>query len=141
MQLKPKPDYVDIDAPCPQLPKHGHLGDSKTPVWEAAEPAITAGYAQLWELPDWPSIRQAAGDAKDTDAAMLLPGGPVRGRDVITEKLRFPARDGQEIELKVYKAPDVQPNATLMYRMHGGGRLRYLRISNEPSQGIMRALC
>lgn len=95
-----------------------------TAEYEAARPAIDAVYSKLWALPDWPSFREAAGDA---DAA-IPPGGPDRYRDVVTEFLHFPARDGQLIELKVYKSPNAKPNATLMYRLHGGGKLRVSTI-------------
>ncbi|KAI1087023.1 alpha/beta-hydrolase [Rostrohypoxylon terebratum] len=114
--LKDKPEYVDLDVDFKPLPKHGHLSE-KTPEITEAEPAIAAGFDQLWALPDFVAFRQAAGDAD----APMPPGGPDRHREVTTELLHFPARDGHLIELKIYKSPNVLPNATLVYRMHGGG--------------------
>ncbi|KAI8258750.1 hypothetical protein K4K58_003135 [Colletotrichum sp. SAR11_239] len=113
---KTKPEYVDLDAEFHPLPKHGHLS-AKHPVYAASEAAIGAMYAQIQAQPDFASVRRVAGDA---DAPMPR-GGPDRYRDVTTELLYFKARDGEEIELKVYKSPIVRPNAALMYRMHGGG--------------------
>lgn len=114
--LKDKSEYFDLDADFKPLPKYGHLSE-KTPEYIAVESAIDAAYSPLWVLPDFAAFRQAAGDP---DAAMP-PGGPDRYRDVTTELLRFPARDGHLNELKVYKSPKVAPDATLVYRMHGGG--------------------
>ncbi|RYP24847.1 hypothetical protein DL767_008539 [Monosporascus sp. MG133] len=47
MHLKPKPEYVDLDADFKPLPKHGHLSQEK-PEFAAAEPAIKASYEKLW---------------------------------------------------------------------------------------------
>ncbi|KAI1208917.1 alpha/beta-hydrolase [Annulohypoxylon truncatum] len=116
--LKDKPEYVDLDVDFKPLPKHGHLSE-KTPEFVAAEPAIAAAYDQLWALPDFVALRQAAGDAD----APMPPGGPDRYREVTTELLQFPARDGHMIELKIYKSPNVFQGATLVYRMHGGGHV------------------
>ncbi|KAJ8119808.1 hypothetical protein ONZ43_g3324 [Nemania bipapillata] len=113
--LQDKPQFVDIDPDFKPLPKYGHLSE-KTPEFLAVEDAISAAYEKPYMLPDIPTFRQVAGDP---DAAMP-PGGPDRYRDVKTELLHFPARDGHLIELKVYKSPHVAPDATLMYRMHGG---------------------
>lgn len=113
---KPKPDYVDLDADFKPLPKHGHLSQ-KHPAYEAAEETISAAYSKLYSLPDIQSFRSAAGDAD----ASIPPSGPDRYRDVVTELMYFTTRDGHKAELKIYKSPDVEPNAVLMYRMHGGG--------------------
>ncbi|KAI1378957.1 alpha/beta-hydrolase [Hypoxylon crocopeplum] len=118
VHLKDKPEYVDIDVDFKPLPKYGHLSE-KTPEFEALEPAIDAAYNQLWALPDFPTFRKVAGDAD----AVMPPGGPDRYREVTTELLQFPARDGQLIELKIYKSPCAAPDATLVYRMHGGGHV------------------
>ncbi|KAI0379421.1 Alpha/Beta hydrolase protein [Hypomontagnella monticulosa] len=114
--LKDKPQYVEIDPDFKPLPKYGHLSE-KTPEFIAAEPAIDAIQAKFWSLPDFPAFREAAGDAD----APMPPGGPDRYREVTTELLHFPARDGHSIELKVYKSPNVAPSATLVYR-HVVGR-------------------
>lgn len=114
---KSKPDYVDFDTNFQPLPKFGHLS-RKHPAYEAAEEAIGAAYSRVYSLPDLESFRNAAGDA---DAA-IPPGGPDRYRDVTTELMHFRTRDGHEAELKIYRSPDVEPDAVLMYRMHGGGK-------------------
>lgn len=113
---KSKSDYVDLDATFQPLPKFGHLS-RKHPAYEAAEEAIAAGFSQLYSLPDFESFRNAAGDADAT----IPPGGPDRYRDVTTQLMYFTTRDGHKAELKIYKSPNVEPNAVLMYRMHGGG--------------------
>ena len=116
--LKDKPQYIAIDpnSDFKPLPKYGHLSE-KTPEFLEAEDALRAAYAQLWGLPDMAAFRQAAGDPD----AVMPPGGPDRYRQVKTELLHFPARDGHLIELKIYKSPGVAADATLVYRMHGGG--------------------
>lgn len=116
MHFKDKLQYVDPSGFEP-LPKYGHMSE-KIPEYAAAESAIAAAYAKVWECPDIPSARIVAGNA---DAA-IPSGGPDRYHHVVTEFLHFPARDGTLIELKVYKSPNVKPNATLMYRMHGSGK-------------------
>lgn len=113
---KSKPDYVDFNVDFKSLPKFGHLSQ-KHPDYEAAEETIRASYSQLHCLPDFENFRKAAGD---TDAT-IPPGGPDRYRDVTTQLMHFMTRDGHKAELKIYKSPNVEPNAILMYRMHGGG--------------------
>lgn len=114
--LKSKPEYVDTDPDFKPLPKHGHLSE-KNPAFAAIEDAVAAAYAPLWALPDFAAFRAAAGDPD----AVMPTGGPDRYKDVVTELVQFPARDGHLVELKIYKSPNVVPDATLMYRMHGGG--------------------
>jgi hypothetical protein len=114
--LKTTYDYFDLNAPFTPLPKYGHL-TKKTPEYEQAEPFIREAYGALQSLPDFPSVRAAAGDAD----AVIPPGGPDRYKDVITELIDIPTRDGTMVELKVYKSPNAKANAVLMYRMHGGG--------------------
>lgn len=118
--MKDKPQYFDLDPDFKPLPKYGHLSE-KTPEFLVAEDAMRTGYDRLWSLPDMPAFRETAGD----EDASMPPGGPDRYRDVKTELLQFPARDGHLIELKVYKSPNVVPDATLVYRMHGGGMAHY----------------
>ncbi len=116
MLVKPVPTYVHPDPDFKPLSRYGHLSQP-TPEFAAAESAIDASYSPLWACPDWATFRENAGDA---DAA-IPPNGSDRYRDVTTELLQFPARNGEMIELKIYKSPDVLQDATLMYRMHGGG--------------------
>ncbi|KAI8303222.1 AB hydrolase superfamily protein [Colletotrichum sp. SAR11_59] len=118
---KTKPEYVDLDTEFHPLPKHGHLS-AKHPVYTASEAAVGTMYEEARKQENFASLRSVFVDA---DAPMPR-GGPDRYRDVITELLYFKARDGKEIELKVYKSPNVEPNAALMYRMHGGGHQRVL---------------
>ncbi|GAP92518.1 putative AB hydrolase superfamily protein [Rosellinia necatrix] len=112
------PDKLQYFRPDPDfepLPKYGHLSE-KTPELVAVEDAIRDAYRPFYALPDIPAFRRAAGDPE----AAMPAGGPDRHREVRTELARFPARDGHPVELKIYKSPDVAPDATLMYRMHGG---------------------
>ncbi|KAK7923442.1 hypothetical protein PG985_007513 [Apiospora marii] len=116
LTLKPKPAYVDLDADFQPLPKHGHLTRHHEE-YAAVRPAIDLMYDRIWALPDFDAFRQVG---RGADAAVPH-GGPDRARDVVTEVLRFPARDGCGVELKVYKSPKVREGAGLMLRMHGGG--------------------
>lgn len=117
--MKHKPDYIAIPADFQPLPKYGHLSE-KHPDWVAAEAAVDAMYAPSRSLTSYAACRELVGDPD----AVMPPGGPDRYRAVTTELIRFAARDGYEVELKVYKAPDVAPDAVLMYRMHGGGKVK-----------------
>ncbi|KAI9147521.1 Carboxylesterase NlhH [Paramyrothecium foliicola] len=117
MQLKTCPQYVDLRADFEPLPKHGHLSSPKNAEYAAIQEFVDAAFAPLWALPSWSAFREAAGDADAT----IPPGGPDRYRDITTEFLHFKARDGYQVELKVYKSVNVTSNATLMIRMHGGG--------------------
>lgn len=107
--------YVDLDPDFKPLQKYGHLSEKK-PEYTSIEAAIDAAYTPFAELP-FPEVRAKTGDPD----AVMPPGGPDRYQDVETKLLNIPARDGHMLELKVYKSPQVEPNATLMYRMHGGG--------------------
>jgi hypothetical protein len=123
MIRKPQLDYVSIDDSFTPLPKHGHLSE-KTADYAAIEPSLHAGIEAVLNLPDFPAFRELAGDPD----AVMPPGGPDRVRDVVTELLSFKTRDGGEVELKVYKSPNVLPDATLMIRMHGGGTTMLLEL-------------
>ncbi|KAF9779126.1 hypothetical protein IL306_002354 [Fusarium sp. DS 682] len=113
--MKTTCDYFDLTAPFTPLPKYGHLS-KKTSEYELAEPSIRQEYAAVFSLPDFPSIRALTDDAD----AVMPPGGPDRYKDIVTELIDIPTRDGTMVELKVYKSPNVKDNAVLMYRMHGG---------------------
>lgn len=115
MLLKDNIQYVKVDGFTP-LPKYGHLSE-KHATYAAAEPVLKEGFSKMFECPNWATVREMMGDPD----APLPPGGPDRS-SIVTELINFNARDGTEIELKVYKSPNVNPNAVLMYRMHGGGR-------------------
>ncbi|KAK8087885.1 hypothetical protein PG997_002846 [Apiospora hydei] len=106
--LKPKPDYVDLDADFTPRPKHGHLTQPHAE-YAVVQPAIDDMYDQIWALPDFDAFRQV-GSGVD---ALMPPGGPDRARDIVTEFLHFPARDGHMVELKVYRSPRVQKGRRL----------------------------
>ncbi|CAI4220209.1 unnamed protein product [Parascedosporium putredinis] len=108
MHLKEEPQYIKLVPDFKPLPKYGHLSE------------IT---------PEFAAIRSAVDKAYEGDAA-IPPGGPDRSK-LVTEILHFPARDGHSVELKVYKSPNVVENATLVYRMHGGGWV----IGNHETDG------
>ncbi|KAL4726645.1 hypothetical protein ACLX1H_005533 [Fusarium chlamydosporum] len=114
--LKTQYDYIDVASPFTPLPKYGHYS-KKTPEYEQAEPSFREVYSALNNLPDIPTVRAASGDAD----AVMPPGGPDRYKDIVTELINIPTRDGTMIELKVYKSPNVNTNAVMMYSMHGGG--------------------
>ena len=118
IHIKQKPEYVDLDAPFTPLPKYGHLSKHHPEYAQIAD-AVASGMDALWDSGSWAAFREMAGNA---DAA-IPPGGPERGRDVVSELLQFPARDGYMVEIKIYRSPKAQKNATLMLRMHGGGRI------------------
>lgn len=91
-----------------------------TPQFADLRDAIEKYYTDFHARSDgtMPSIRALAGD----DDAAMPPGGPDRSRQVTSELLQFPARDGHSVELKVYRSAESRrENATLMYKMHGGG--------------------
>jgi acetyl esterase/lipase len=112
---KNKSDYFDLTTPFTPLPKHGHLSQ-KTPEYSAAEPFFREALSELNSQPDFPSMRAVAGDPD----AVMPPNGPDRYKDIVTELIQIPTRDGVMIELKTYKSIDVNRDAVLMYRMHGG---------------------
>ncbi|KAF5023092.1 hypothetical protein F66182_4849 [Fusarium sp. NRRL 66182] len=114
--MKTDVEYFDTTVPFTPLPKYGHLSE-KTPEYAAVEQSIRDGYAPLHNVPDFAAARAVAGDPD----AVMPPGGPDRYKDVVTELIDIPTRDGALIELKVYKSVNVDKNAVLMYRMHGGG--------------------
>ena len=113
---KDRPQYVEVSPDFRPMPKYGHLSE-KDPEWEKVENAYAAAVAPFQSAPTLTAFREMAGDPD----AVMPADGPDRYRDLKTELLHFPARDGHMLELKVYKSTQVEPNATLMYRMHGGG--------------------
>ncbi|GKU07357.1 ab hydrolase superfamily protein [Fusarium langsethiae] len=114
--MKTNCDYVDLTAPFTPLPKYGHLS-KKTPEYEQADPEIRKARSAVNCLPDFPAVRAVTGDPD----AVMPPGGPDRYKEITTELIDIPTRDGTNIELKVYKSKKVNEKAVLMYRMHGGG--------------------
>ncbi|KAF5008850.1 hypothetical protein FDECE_4874 [Fusarium decemcellulare] len=115
MHFKDKPEYTHAGPDFKPLPKYGHLS-KPTPEFLAARDAIDAGNKALWGIPDVTTLREMTPDVD----AQMPPGGPDR-QNIMTERIYFDARDGHKVELKIYKAGDVQPDAVLMVRMHGGG--------------------
>lgn len=115
MHLKEEPQYIKLVPDFKPLPKYGHLSEI-TPEFAAIRSAVDKAYEGIWGAADWAAFR---GFVPQGDAA-IPPGGPDRSK-LVTEILHFPARDGHSVELKVYKSPNVVENATLVYRMHGGG--------------------
>jgi hypothetical protein len=117
MHFHSTPKYVNLVEDFKPLPKYGHYSEIH-PEFAKVEDDIRKGFAAPWAAAEsWPQLRELAGYAD----AMIPPGGPDRERDIVTELLKFPARDGHMLELKVYRSPKVQKDATLVYRMHGGG--------------------
>lgn len=90
---------------------NGYLAEI-TPEYAAMSEDITKQFSVLQRAPDQATFLAWG----RTD-----PGYTYDHRGVVTEFLKFPARDGAEIELKVYRAKNVQKDAALIVRMHGGG--------------------
>ncbi|KAK4191006.1 Alpha/Beta hydrolase protein [Podospora australis] len=110
------PEYTGTHPDFTPLPKHGHLS-IPSPNFLTVQEHIDAAFQRYWDAPDFPAIRAMVPKVD----AVIPPGGPDRSKDVVTELISFPARDGHLLELKVYKSPEVQPDAVLVYRLHGGG--------------------
>ncbi|KAK5991571.1 Esterase LipI [Cladobotryum mycophilum] len=116
MQLKEKTEYVDLNPDFKPLPKYGHLS-TIAPEFEAIKSTVDEALAEIWSAEDVKGLRLRRGNSD----AIIPPGGPDRAKEVISEFIRIPARDGHQIELKLYKSPTVQKDATLLLYMHGGG--------------------
>ncbi|KAI0470459.1 Alpha/Beta hydrolase protein [Xylariaceae sp. FL0804] len=117
------------------MPKAGHLSQ-KTPEYAAAEPPFRAESSGFGAYPTIATFREAAGDPD----AIMLPEGPDRYREVTSESMQFTVRDGETIELKLYKSPNIIHGATLLCRMHGGERALehpFATPSNDCYDGLL----
>lgn len=91
--------------------KYAHYSDID-PEFEKVKAVTEKMVDQLFSLP-----------VKEMRAAFAVE--PPRPEDfpenIETEDKDVTVRDGAKIPIRIYKAPDVKPDATLYYVMHGGG--------------------
>lgn len=110
--LKP----IEPGAVVPK-PKYGHLSKI-APEFVPIQAELDVSSKVLWELPlnefklAWKSL-----------PPILAEDDPVIGRDIqITHQL-VPARDGTNIEIRIYKPLNPQVRAPLFLNAHGGGEI------------------
>ncbi|KAG9240254.1 lipase [Calycina marina] len=96
-------------------PRYGHLS-ATNPGFAPMRDVVDKDIAQLWELPH-DEFLQAWADRPPA----LLDDSPVIGKDITTELLQIPVRDGTLIEICVYKPISPELNAILNFNTHGGG--------------------
>ena len=113
--LKPAPEYITIDPNAKPGPKNGHYSELD-PVFASFKDATDAAIAQVWQCPDWTTFRQAW-----RLPGPLPEGCPQEGKDAISTYEYVTVRDGAKVEIKIMKSPNVQKDATLILRTHGGG--------------------
>ncbi|KAH7025764.1 Alpha/Beta hydrolase protein [Microdochium trichocladiopsis] len=131
--LKSTPEYTDTTAPFTPGPKNRHYSDPD-PVWAGMVDAVETAMAPIWA----PEV--SISDFKQAWLAspLSLPANcPEPGKDVVISQSKFPARDGTEIGLQIYKAPNVKPDATLVYRIHSGG---WVVCGHEVEEGENRSI-
>jgi hypothetical protein len=98
-------------------PKYGHLSQVH-PDWATLKDAADKNFEQLWKLPfedfkkEW-----------DTFPPALVEDSPVVDKDITIEHVKVPARDGTQIEIRIYKHIKPVQNALLNLNCHGGGML------------------
>ncbi|KAI1842263.1 hypothetical protein JX265_006890 [Neoarthrinium moseri] len=110
-------DYTVLDPNFKPGPKNGHLS-GKDPNYAAVEQVTEDALRPMWGG-DVPMDKFK--EAWATAPPAIPDNCPVAGKDVLLSKTKVPVRDGTTIEIKIYKSPKVQPNAALVFRMHGGG--------------------
>jgi acetyl esterase/lipase len=131
LKLKSEPEYIKIDPNFKPLPKNGHLSKID-PAFASMKDAAEAAVAGLWQYTDWPSFRAA------WSVPPLLPDYcPKPDKDVLTSTRMVPVRDGAEVEIKIYKSPNVERNAALVFKMHGGG----WSIGSHGTEEIENLIC
>ncbi|RFU28432.1 hypothetical protein B7463_g7921, partial [Scytalidium lignicola] len=96
-------------------PKYGHLSKI-APEFVPLQRELDANFKALWELPI-DEFKQGWINAPPALAEDI----PVPGKDIqITHQL-IPVRDGNKIEIRVYKPIEPEPEALLFLNSHGGG--------------------
>lgn len=137
VHLKPQPEYTDTTSPFTPGPKNGHYSDPD-PVWASMVDIVESAMTGLWA----PEI--SIDDFKKSWLAspLALPVGcPEVEKDVVVGNMTFPARDGAEIGLQIYKAPEgkmkEEAKATLVYRIHSGG---WVVCGHEVEEGENRSI-
>jgi acetyl esterase/lipase len=92
--------------------KYAHYSDID-PEFAAIKAECDANFDALFSLP-LPDLKAAA--ANNPPAL-----GPFVPNDLDIHHQNVAVRDGTEIDIKIYKAKDVQKNASLFLVSHGGG--------------------
>jgi len=134
--LKPKPEYTDTTSPFTPGPKNGHYSNPD-PVWASMIDIVETAMEGMWA----PEV--SIDDFKKSWLAspLALPADcPELDKDVVISQMTFPARDGVEIGLQIYKAPESKmttDKATLVYRIHSGG---WVVCSHEVEEGENRSI-
>jgi len=95
------------------MAKYAHYSDVD-PEFAPIQGAVREMVDQLFSLP----IDQIR-------AAMLQPSPLPEDipKDIQTDDMEVPVRDGTKIGIRVYKSKDVGPDALLYFVMHGGGKI------------------
>ena len=116
VHLKSKLDYITLDpANFKPGPKNSHLSEID-PDFAAARPFLDKAMDDVWAITEVGPFREA------WDMPQPLPDGwPAEGKEVVTSLRRVPVRDGADVEIKIYKSPQVKPDAAMVIKFHGGG--------------------
>lgn len=126
-------EYTDTSKPFTPGPKNGHLSE-KDPQWAELEGPVEQGMAALW-APEVTIDKFKEGWAS---SPLSLPDGcPEPGKDVLITQDHVTVRDGTSIEIQIYKSPNVQKNAALVFRTHSGG---WTVCKHEVEEGENRSL-
>lgn len=113
---KEKAEYVPLDPDFKPLPKYGHLSELD-PDFAKLKGPTDAMIEQVWE----PSLSLEEFRKMWLNESAPPEGCPKEGVDVETETRKIPMRDGDEVEIKIYRAKDKKPGSALAMRYHGGG--------------------
>lgn len=97
-------------------PKNGHHSEPH-PQYGAVFLPMKEQAAPLWANGSLEMLKKVFREAPPA----IPEGCPEPDRDIKIEYTKAPARDGTLLELKVYKSVNVQSNAALVFRTHGGG--------------------
>jgi len=96
-----------------------------------------AKYTQYSEVdPEFAPTQQAVRDMVDQlfslpidqiRAAMLQPSPLPEDipKDIETQDIEVPVRDGTKVGIRVYRSKEVGPDALLYFVMHGGGKINF----------------
>ena len=128
--LKP-PAWVKAQStytvPCdtPPGPRHGHWSDrgGVTPEYVAIEAAAEQMHLHAWGYGRDGTVAEFKKANENLPLAEPLSSyAPRFGEEVVSHTVKAAARDGAEVEMRVYRRPeDAGCPATLAFKMHGGG--------------------
>ncbi|PGH28273.1 hypothetical protein AJ80_00164 [Polytolypa hystricis UAMH7299] len=137
---KAKAEYVLPDPNLAPGPKHGHWSyRAPDPALEAAELAAENALNQAWGFGRDISVDDFKKNIESLPFA-VPEGWPEPGRDVDISYMKAPVRDGTALELKVYRSKSSRENATLIFRMHGGGWVVGCHETEEPENRLLGSL-